>query len=99
MNSPTPERRVLEHLWLERVNDAKFQLHFARNSLDQVVNDLPMTTPDGHFAYQKALKAECLALREYGRVLRVFHDLTVNGIIPNEDEWQKRRAAGAGENE
>jgi hypothetical protein len=53
-----------------------------------------MTTPDGHFAYQKALRAESIALREYGRVLKVFHDLTVNGIIPNEDEWQKRRAAG-----
>ena len=36
--------------------------------------------------HQKALRAENAALAEYSRVLRIFTNLTVRGIIPDEDE-------------
>jgi len=28
--------------------------------------------------------------------MRIYYDLTVNGVIPDETEWLKSRAAGAG---
>ena len=38
--------------------------------------------PDGHLLYQRALRAEYVALAEYSRVLGVFSDLVVNGKHP-----------------
>ena len=95
-----PDRIALEELWRQRRDDAKLRLDFARNFLTEVLKDSPpgvIQTSDGTFAYRQAVKAESSALREYARVLRIYHDLVVNGIIPDETTWREGRAAGAGE--
>ena len=38
-------------------------------------------SPDGGFAYGHALRAESQALKEYGRVLRIFKGLVIQGKI------------------
>jgi hypothetical protein len=40
-------------------------------------------TPDGHYAYQRALRAEGEARAEYQRVLKIVHDLVLDGQLPD----------------
>lgn len=92
--SPGFDRRVLEDLWRERLSDARLRLDFARNYLGEVGHD-PLgdsPAPDGHFAFQRAIKAERFALPEYIRILRLFSDLVMNGIVPDEDAFRRAQA-------
>lgn len=94
-SNPTPDRRTLEELWRQRLNDAKLRLDFARNYLTEVRRDHASgNVPDAerHSAYQDALRAENLAFAEYNRVLGSYTDLTVNGIIPDEAAWHTAKA-------
>jgi hypothetical protein len=98
MSNLTPDRRILEDLWRSRLNDAKLRLDFAHGYLaavqgDYAARDIPAS--DHHFAYQKALRAEGLALQEYRRVLHIFADLLFHGIIPDEADWHRRHAANS----
>lgn len=101
MSSPSssPDRRVLEELWLQRFSDAKLRLDFARNYVTEVKHDFlsPDIGADGNYAYRQALRAENAALSEYHRILRIFSDLTLRGIIPDEGEWLKTANAGSSE--
>jgi hypothetical protein len=99
MSTAWPDREALEELWFRRVIDARLRLDDARDYLQEVVRDFPSNTTSSSdpFAYQKAVNAENSALREYARVQRIYYDLTVNGVIPDEAEWLKHRAAAAGE--
>ena len=95
MSGPSPNPQALEELWKQRLTDAKLRLDFARNFVCELVHDLPLleiSNADGHFAYQRAIRAETAALREYARVLRIHHDLTVDGVIPDESAWRSRAA-------
>lgn len=49
------------------------------------------------FAYTMALRSETSALVEYRRVLRVYTDLMLRGIIP--DEHQRREPPSGSEGE
>ena len=92
-----PNRKALEELWSERLKGAQLRLESAQTSLHEVLNDNPVSrfsTADGDFAYRRAIREERLALREYARVRRIYQDLTVNGIIPNEDALGKEAGAG-----
>jgi len=51
---------------------------------------------DGHYAYQKAMRSENSALREYACILRIYTDLIVHGVVPDEARWVKSRSAQAG---
>ena len=85
-NSP-PDRQALQELWRKRLADAKVRLDFARHFVTEVKQDLQspdIPTPDGSYAYRRALRAETLALREYSRVLRIYQDLAVRGVVPDE---------------
>ena len=87
MTSPSPDRKALEEFWLNRLHDAKLRLDFARNYVIEVKQDFSspdIPASDGNFAYRQALRVENLALAEYQRVLRIFSDLTVRGIFPDE---------------
>jgi len=97
---PEIEHRSLEERWRQRLEDAKLRVIFARNWVNEVHRDLPspdIPAVDGNLMLQRAIRAENEALQEYNRVLRIFMDLVVDGIIPEEPGWHKRQAAGEGE--
>lgn len=96
MSTPDPDRKALEELWRSRLNEARLRVELARNFLREVLRDFRDGTapqPDGDFAYRRALHAENSALAECDRILRVYHDLTVDGKIPDESDWPRHRAA------
>ena len=99
MGDAAPNREALEQLWRDRVNDVKLRLDFARSYAKEVREDVhrgAVPSPDGSFAYQRALRMETLALAEYVRVMRIFSALVLEGKIPDETAWQQSKAAGAG---
>jgi len=86
---PEVERRSLEERWRQRVKEARLRVTFARNWVNEVHRDLPspdIPAADGDFALQRAVRAENDALREYNRLLRIFTDMVVDGIIPDEPD-------------
>lgn len=97
MSCPTPDRKLLEEIWRQRLNDAKLRLDFTRNYLQEVRQDYSAgSIPENveHAAHEQALRAEEVALAEYSQVLRIYDDLTTRGIIPDEDEWLRSASAG-----
>ena len=86
------ERQESEELWRNRLASAKLRLDFARNYLNEVQRDFPIddTSPDGQYAFRRALRAENVALAEFHRLLRIYTDLVMDGKIPPEE----RTAAG-----
>ena len=93
-----PDRKTLEDLWRQRLNDAKLRVDFARNFVLEVERDFPSSeipSSDGLFAHEKAIRAENDALAEYLRVRRIYDDLILNRTIPDEAEWLKARGAKA----
>lgn len=79
-----PATKELETLWHDRLQEAQLRLDLVRNSLRDVA--------DG----QRVIDLERLALQEYHHVLKIFSDLMVEGKVPDEEEWQRRMAPGAG---
>ena len=78
------------------MKDAKLRVDFAQIYVTEVARDFPPVdalNTNGVFAYRHAVRAENSALREYARVVRIYRDLTVNGVIPDESEWLKTRDA------
>src|SRR5215831_3713036 len=97
MSSPT-DRKALENLWRLRLHDAKLRLELARNCLKELLGDFPLneiSRAEGKFAYQEAVRAESLAQREYNGLRRVYRDLTINGVIPDDGDWLQAQAASA----
>jgi len=83
---------ALHEQWRKRVADAKLRLEFARIYLAEIQRDFTAgsaPSPDGRFAYQKALHAEQVALAEYMRVLRLLTVFVVEGKVPEEGERPK----------
>ena len=90
------DRKALVDLWHERLMGAKLRLESAQNNLHEFLKENPVRTlssADGHFAYRQAVKEEMVALQEYARVQRIYQDLTVYGIIPDDDELSKEAGA------
>jgi hypothetical protein len=86
---------TLEELWRTRLEDAVLRLEFARNHASEVHREilqgtLPML--DASSTYQAALRAQCIALAEYGRTLRIFTALVVDGKTPEKSDWPPPRA-------
>jgi hypothetical protein len=76
----------LHDRWRNRLRDAKLQLDFAAHYAKEVEEDCiagTVPTPDGHYAYQRALRAEGEARAEYQRVLKIVHDLVLDGKFPD----------------
>jgi len=84
-------RSEIEALWRKRLADAKLRLDFARNFLEEVQRDFPIgdPSPDGQFAYQKALRAESAARAECTRLLCLYAHLVLDGKVPDENEWRQ----------
>jgi hypothetical protein len=82
-------RQELENLWGKRLEDAKVRLDLASKYVKGVERDLKsgiVPSPDGHQAYQNALRAEALAVKHYRRVLNTLGDLVLHGKIPDEQD-------------
>ncbi len=100
VNGGTPhdgDRAELEKLWRHRLEDARLRLEFARNYYREIKRDFSdggISAPVERFEFDKALRAETAALREYSRILAILNDLTIHGKIPNEDEQHKTAGEG-----
>ena len=85
MQSPSPTRSQLENVWRDRVKEAKRHYREAKQGCrTALAESQDMPSQDGYFAVRQAQRTETLALREYGRVLRIFNDLTFYGKRPAE---------------
>jgi hypothetical protein len=90
MNVSLSDRNALENLWRRRVENAGLRLDFARNFVEEVQKDVAahaVPAADGAFSYQTAIRAQDVAAVEFGRVIRIYADLVVNGKPPTEGKW------------
>ena len=80
-----------------RLSDARERLDLARTYSAEVRRVFPdaRANTEGDVALQRVLRAESAALAHYVRVLRVFTDLVIDGIVPDEDAWQPGKASHA----
>lgn len=83
----SPNRRALHEQWQKNVEVARLRLQFARAFVEEVRADLrrgAIPSPDGDYAYRRAVRAETAALAEYRRVFRLFTDLLYRNQIPED---------------
>ena len=71
--------------------DAKLRLDYL-NEVQKDFDSGAVPSPDGGFVVHRAMRLENLALKEYGRVLRIFTDLVADGIIPDEGRSDNRES-------
>jgi hypothetical protein len=87
MSDDRPTLEELKTLWRKRLQEAEQELELARGAarkLEEELRSESMPSPEIHYAYQKALRAETLALEKYANVLTIVHDLVVHGAIPRQ---------------
>lgn len=81
----------MENLWRSRLRDAKLRYEFAKNYVNEIrqerKDDGGIPSPDGSLAYLQALATESLAWVQYQHVLGIFTALTLDGKIPDENDW------------
>ena len=77
----------LEDNWEERAQDALCRYKVARDAARavQLENKHPPDEDHRTRACVQALNAETAALREYRRVLLIFHELVIDGKIPPDE--------------
>ena len=88
-----PHRKELQDLWRTRLRDAGLHLDVACQHTKEMQQDAAASVlppVDGNFALLKALREENLARQEYNLTLQFYKDLLLNGVIPDEDAWQKQ---------
>jgi hypothetical protein len=86
-----PSRSTLEDAWRERVNRARTQYERTAAICAELLAERmlafpaqPTPDPDGTLTLRHALRRETEALNEYMRVLRIYTDLHVHGVVPEE---------------
>ncbi len=92
------DRKELEELWRSRVLAAKLRFDAARDRTNAIVREFPLagTSPNSRYAYQRAVRLENAALAEYQHVLRIYTDLVVRHMVPDEDDWHRRKGMTSG---
>lgn len=78
----------LEEEWHKRVQSAASRYREAARDFKTVRIDFPITEancPDGITAIWQARRRELAALEDYLRVLRIYTDLIVHGVVPPAD--------------
>ena len=88
MELTKPSRLELEDVWRERLNDALRRYRIAKLEASTALireRNEEIASPDGQFAFRKAQRAENMALAEYKHILTIFHNLVIDGKIPNGD--------------
>ena len=79
-------RQALDEYWRQRLGDARRRYEAARAALkiaSDIHSDAP--SPDGSFAFGRALRVEREALVEYTHILRIFSAVVIRGKTPNEE--------------
>jgi hypothetical protein len=85
MSCPAPDRKALEGLWRQRLEEAKQQLISAQRAVEDVLREFSdAPEQDSRYAIRHALYSENLALKQFNRVLGLYRALMVTGIIPDE---------------
>ena len=82
----------LQEFWRKRLKEAKAQLNLAAHEVQELKEDCMagnLPAPDGEFAYRRALREESRLRGQYLRILRLVHDLVVDGKVPQVDPEQK----------
>ena len=67
MSDSLPRKSALEGLWYRRLNDAKLRVEFAKQYRREIEGDFTtggIPPSDDHLPYQRALRAEYIALAE-----------------------------------
>jgi hypothetical protein len=86
-----PSRRELEAAWRQRVNRARSRYEEKLAIRRQMVGERlewPISLapdPDGRFALNQALQEESAARTEYMRILRIYTEFILHGMLPEED--------------
>lgn len=81
-------RRKLENLWRAKVQAAHERYRRAAVQSHSVMEEQQqklLTGADGFHAVTMAVREESAALREYRRVLKIFTELLVHGMLPPEE--------------
>lgn len=73
--------QCLERRWKKRWEEAKRTLELAAIRVKQVEQGNPSRD-----AYRHALEAEMIAAAEYTKILRIYTDLVVHGVLPPEEQ-------------
>lgn len=82
----------LQVLWKKNLEHAEQELEQARSEAKKFKAEIQsgqIRTPDVHYAYQQALRAENLALAKYAKILIIVNDLTLHGKLPDEEPESK----------
>ena len=82
----------LQVLWKNNLEQAEQELEQARSETKKFKAEIQSRrtrTPDVHYAYQRALRAENLALAKYAKILIIVNDLTLHGKLPDEEPESK----------
>ena len=88
MNGRSPAREQIERAWFEQLSSARKAYEIAAANLKQAIevtksSDWQLNL-DGQQALYRATKDEGEAIKRYVQVLRIFTDLVVHGIMPDE---------------
>src|SRR3954470_14108914 len=90
MNQGSPEKfKELQALWLDRLQSASDEYRrtsAAYRMIAQEYQGRVLPSPDGDFSLRQALKQQNSARAEYARTLRIFTDLLLNGVVPDESD-------------
>ncbi len=89
MASPGSVTRLeLETAWLTKVQAAHRRYRVASAKYLRALEEhkqFLLPSADGALAAKRAAQQEAAALREYGRVLKTFTELVVDGTLPPPD--------------
>ena len=89
--APDPSRPELEAAWHQRLNRARSRYEEKLAIRRQMVGERlewPISLapdPDGRFALNQALQEESAARTEYMRILRIYTEFILHGMLPEED--------------
>jgi len=79
-------RQTLDAYWRQRLEEARNRYQAARVAVSiagGIHSDAP--SPDGSFAFGRALRVEREALTEYTHILRIFNAVVIRGKTPAEE--------------
>ena len=96
MSDPLVGPKKLELLARKRLEDALYQLNLATVERQEIEEDYRARTipsPDGDYAFRRALRAESGARLTYLRVSKILEDMVSHSKIPREDVPKVKKAS------